>query len=108
MRYVFLCSLLCFAPLSFRMGKHLSFFLLLFSFISGNSFDNINYACSKVDCQIIQKGCPCFNPDNLINHASIAMNLYYQSMGRNVWNCDFKGSGLIVISDPSYGNCLYA
>ncbi|KAL1102468.1 hypothetical protein V6Z11_D05G366700 [Gossypium hirsutum] len=62
---------------------------------------NINYACSKVDCQIIQKGCPCFNPDNLINHASIAMNLYYQSMGRNVWNCDFKGSGLIVITDPS-------
>ncbi|KAG4204469.1 hypothetical protein ERO13_A04G046100v2 [Gossypium hirsutum] len=112
------------------MGKHLSFFLLLFSFISGGTLmkingqktwciakpssdqatllTNINYACSKVDCQIIQKGCPCFNPDNLINHASIAMNLYYQSMGRNVWNCDFKGSGLIVISDPSYGNCLYA
>ncbi|MBA0879716.1 hypothetical protein Goshw_005490, partial [Gossypium schwendimanii] len=62
---------------------------------------NINYACSKVDCQIIQKGCPCFNPDYPINHASIAMNLYYQSMGRNVWNCDFKGSGLIVITDPS-------
>nr|KJB61039.1 hypothetical protein B456_009G360300 [Gossypium raimondii] len=130
MRYVFLCSLLCFAPLSFRMGKHLSFFLLLFSFISGGTLmkingqktwciakpssdqatllTNVNYACSKVDCQIIQKGCPCFNPDNLINHASIAMNLYYQSMGRNVWNCDFKGSGLIVITDPSYGNCLYA
>lgn len=29
------------------------------------------------------------------------MNLYYQTMVRNVWNCDFKGSGLIAITDPS-------
>ncbi|XP_022982185.1 major pollen allergen Ole e 10-like isoform X1 [Cucurbita maxima] len=68
---------------------------------------NIDYACSQVDCRIMQKGCPCFYPDNLINHASIAMNLYYNSKGKNQWNCDFRGSGLIVITDPSYGNCLY-
>ncbi|XP_011045574.1 PREDICTED: glucan endo-1,3-beta-glucosidase isoform X2 [Populus euphratica] len=47
---------------------------------------NINYACAHVDCQILQKGCPCFSPDSLINHASIAMNLYYQG----------------------YSNCIYA
>ncbi|KAJ9153427.1 hypothetical protein P3X46_026868 [Hevea brasiliensis] len=69
---------------------------------------NINYACSQVDCRILQKGCPCFSPDNLINHASIAMNLYYQSRGRNKWNCDFRNSALIVISDPSYADCIYA
>ncbi|XP_054814006.1 glucan endo-1,3-beta-D-glucosidase-like [Prosopis cineraria] len=69
---------------------------------------NINYACSQVDCRILQKGCPCSTPDNLINHASIAMNLYFQSKGRNHWNCDFRGSGLIVITNPSYGNCIYA
>ncbi|TXG46528.1 hypothetical protein EZV62_027974 [Acer yangbiense] len=68
---------------------------------------NINYACSHVDCRILQKGCSCFSPDNLINHASIAMNLYYQAKGRNLWNCDFKCSGLIVITNPSYGNCIY-
>ena len=62
---------------------------------------NIDYACSQVDCRIMQKGCPCFYPDNLINHASIAMNLYYNSKGKNQWNCDFRGSGLIVITDPS-------
>ncbi|OWM88556.1 hypothetical protein CDL15_Pgr002323 [Punica granatum] len=62
---------------------------------------NINYACSQVDCKVIQKGCPCFYPDNLVNHASIAMNLYYQSKGRNHWNCDFRGSGLTVMTDPS-------
>ncbi|EEF33908.1 glucan endo-1,3-beta-glucosidase [Ricinus communis] len=69
---------------------------------------NINYACSQVDCRILQKGCPCFSPDNLMNHASIAMNMYYQSRGRNRWNCDFRNSGLIVMTDPSYGNCIYA
>ncbi|XP_022137818.1 glucan endo-1,3-beta-D-glucosidase [Momordica charantia] len=68
---------------------------------------NINYACSQVDCRIMQKGCPCFYPDNLINGASVAMNLYYHSRGKNQWNCDFRGSALIVITDPSYGNCIY-
>ncbi|XP_034933525.1 major pollen allergen Ole e 10 isoform X1 [Populus alba] len=62
---------------------------------------NINYACAHVDCQILQKGCPCFSPDSLINHASIAMNLYYQCKGRNHWNCDFRNSGLVVVTDPS-------
>lgn len=62
---------------------------------------NINYACSQVDCRILQKGCSCFLPDNLINHASIAMNLYYQSKGRNHWNCYFGNSGLVVVTDPS-------
>ncbi|KAK4798887.1 hypothetical protein SAY86_024252 [Trapa natans] len=62
---------------------------------------NIDFACSHVDCSIFQKSGPCFHPDNLMNHASIAMNLYYQAMGRNWWNCDFNKSGLIVLSDPS-------
>lgn len=62
---------------------------------------NLNYACSQVDCRVLRKGCPCSTPDSLINHASIAMNLYFQARGRNHWNCDFRGSGLIVITDPS-------
>ncbi|PWA34278.1 carbohydrate-binding X8 domain superfamily protein [Artemisia annua] len=69
--------------------------------------ENINFACSKVDCSCLQKGGACYTPDNLINHASIAMNSYYQSQGRNVWNCNFKNSGLLTISDPSYGSCSY-
>ncbi|KMZ59017.1 CBM43-containing protein [Zostera marina] len=69
---------------------------------------NIDYACSKVDCGILHPGCPCFYPNNLISHASVAMNLYYQSSGRNSWNCDFKGSGIITKTDPSCGGCHYA
>ncbi|XP_024028249.1 glucan endo-1,3-beta-D-glucosidase [Morus notabilis] len=68
---------------------------------------NLNYACSQVDCQILQKGCPCSSPESLINRASVAMNLYYHSRGRNHWNCDFRNSALIVLTDPSYGNCIY-
>ncbi|KAF3431928.1 hypothetical protein FNV43_RR26664 [Rhamnella rubrinervis] len=60
---------------------------------------NINYACSQVDCRVMQKGCP--SPATLINRASVAMNLYYQSRGRNHWNCDFRSPVLIVMSDPS-------
>ncbi|KAM1207285.1 hypothetical protein ACFX13_007999 [Malus domestica] len=69
---------------------------------------NLNYACAHVDCQILRKGCPCSSPDNLMNRASIAMNMYYQSKGKNQWNCDFRGSALIVVTDPSYGDCIYA
>ncbi|KAG9447529.1 hypothetical protein H6P81_013657 [Aristolochia fimbriata] len=68
---------------------------------------NINWACSQVDCTVIQKGCNCFYPNSLINHASVVMNLYYQTRGRNPWNCDFKSSALVVVTDPSYGNCIY-
>ncbi|XP_074573670.1 major pollen allergen Ole e 10-like [Curcuma longa] len=69
---------------------------------------NINYACSQVDCSGLQRGRPCFFPDSLISHASVAMNLYYQSRGRNPWNCFFKNSALVVATDPSYGSCIYA
>ncbi|XP_023876828.1 glucan endo-1,3-beta-D-glucosidase [Quercus suber] len=108
----------------------LSLFLLILSFISGGNMimangqktwcvakpssdqatllGNINFACFQVDCQILRRGCPCYAPDNLINHASIAMNLYYQAKGRNHWNCDFRNSALIVLTDPSYANCIYA
>lgn len=65
---------------------------------------NINYACSQVDCSVLRKGSPCFNPDNLISHASVSMNLYYQSKGRNSWNCNFKNTALIVMTDPSKNN----
>ncbi|KAF4386832.1 hypothetical protein CsatB_011970 [Cannabis sativa] len=68
----------------------------------------LDYACSQVDCSIMEKGCPCSLPDNLINRASIAMNLYYQANGRNRWNCIFRNSALVVVTDPSYGKCIYA
>ncbi|XP_059669130.1 glucan endo-1,3-beta-D-glucosidase-like [Cornus florida] len=69
--------------------------------------ENINYACGVANCSAIQNDGPCYNPASLLNHASVAMNLYYQKAGRNFWNCDFKKSGVIVVTDPSYGDCKY-
>ncbi|KAL6197368.1 hypothetical protein ACLB2K_032977 [Fragaria x ananassa] len=70
---------------------------------------NIQFACNQLkDCKVIQEGGSCYNPNSLINHASVVMNLYYKDVGQNSWNCDFRGSGLITQTDPSYGSCKYA
>nr|XP_018680485.1 PREDICTED: major pollen allergen Ole e 10-like [Musa acuminata subsp. malaccensis] len=68
---------------------------------------NLDYACSQVDCSVLQRKGACFDPDILISHASIAMNLYYRAMGRNRWNCYFDNSALVVTTDPSFGSCVY-
>ena len=64
-------------------------------------WENLNYACSQVDCSVLREGSSCFHPDNLMSHASVAMNLYYQAAGRNKWNCCFKNSALVATTDPS-------
>ncbi|XP_023640213.1 glucan endo-1,3-beta-glucosidase [Capsella rubella] len=69
--------------------------------------ENIKFACSKIDCQSISNGSACYSPDSIISRASVAMNLYYQSQGRQYWYCNFEGSGFIALTDPSYGNCIY-
>ncbi|TMW81992.1 hypothetical protein EJD97_007172 [Solanum chilense] len=68
---------------------------------------NLIYACKYVNCNIIKEGGPCFSPNNLMNHASISMNLYYQFTGRHPWDCYFNNSALVVLTDPSYGGCIY-
>lgn len=63
---------------------------------------NIDYSCgqSGVDCRTIQPGGSCFNPDNPVSHASVAMNLFYRAAGKHPWNCHFDGTGLIVYQNP--------
>ncbi|KAK3194387.1 hypothetical protein Dsin_025697 [Dipteronia sinensis] len=71
---------------------------------------NIDYSCGQkgVDCRPIQPGGACFLPDNLMSHASYAMNLFYKSAGKNFWNCHFNSTGLIVsLEDPSLAPCYY-
>lgn len=63
---------------------------------------NIDYVCSSgVDCKPIQSGGPCFDPNTVRSHASYAMNAYYQTFGRNDYNCDFNRTGFLTSSDPS-------
>lgn len=68
---------------------------------------NLIHACNVVNCTATQQGGPCFYPDTLINHASFAMNLYYQKSGANYWNCDFRKTAVIAVTDPSYGECIF-
>ncbi|XP_075484229.1 glucan endo-1,3-beta-glucosidase-like [Primulina tabacum] len=69
---------------------------------------NINYVCSQgVNCSPIQPGGSCFDPNTVRAHASFIMNAYYQAEGRNDYNCDFAGSGVLTTNDPSYGACRY-
>ncbi|KAI3469220.1 hypothetical protein Pfo_025883, partial [Paulownia fortunei] len=64
--------------------------------------DIIQYCCTqpKVDCKVIQAGGVCYLPPNKISDASVVMNIYYKLNGKHPFNCDFKGSGLIITEDP--------
>ncbi|XP_061371275.1 glucan endo-1,3-beta-glucosidase 13-like [Gastrolobium bilobum] len=70
----------------------------------------IDWACGSsgnVDCTAIQPSQPCFEPDNLVSHASYAFNSYYQQNGASDVACSFGGTGVIVDKDPTYENCIY-
>ncbi|GAB2218966.1 hypothetical protein Drorol1_Dr00006591 [Drosera rotundifolia] len=69
---------------------------------------NLDYACSHgIDCTPIQPGGACFNPNTVASHAAYAMNLYYQTAGRNPWNCDFVQTATVTSTNPSYNGCTY-
>ncbi|KAI4295407.1 hypothetical protein L6164_035456 [Bauhinia variegata] len=84
-------------------------FLLLFSEgipLSVRAKANLDYACGQaIDCSPSHEGGTCYLPNTTRQHASFAMNSYYQSKGRNKWDCDFRNTGLIAVTDPSYGSC---
>ncbi|XP_010460010.1 PREDICTED: major pollen allergen Ole e 10-like [Camelina sativa] len=70
---------------------------------------NIDYACSfnNVDCRPIQPGGSCYEPNTLLDHASYAMNFYYQNNGRIDSACSFGRTGCFIFNDPSHGSCVY-
>ncbi|KAK2384172.1 Carbohydrate-binding X8 domain superfamily protein [Trifolium repens] len=69
---------------------------------------NIEYACSQLgNCTTISTNGDCFLPNTTLNHASVAMNMYYASQDRVYEACNFSNSGLITITDPSYDSCIF-
>lgn len=69
---------------------------------------NLDYACShSIDCGPIQPGGACFEPNTVASHAAYAMNLYYQTYGKNPWNCDFSQTATFTSANPSYNACNY-
>ncbi|KAL5704584.1 hypothetical protein ACHQM5_022989 [Ranunculus cassubicifolius] len=69
---------------------------------------NIDYVCSHgFDCSPIQPGGACFLPNTIASHAAYAMNVLYQTSGRNPWNCDFSSTATLTSTNPSYSGCTY-
>ncbi|KAK9741262.1 hypothetical protein RND81_03G093100 [Saponaria officinalis] len=69
----------------------------------------LDWACGpgKVDCSYLLQGQPCYEPDNVIAHATYAFNAYYQQMNKAPGSCDFKGVAEVTTTNPSHGNCTY-
>ncbi|KAF5443959.1 hypothetical protein F2P56_036472 [Juglans regia] len=69
---------------------------------------NLDYACGHgIDCSSIQPGGACFEPNTVSSHAAYAMNLYYQTVGKNPINCDFSQTAAVTSKNPSYNACIY-
>ncbi|XP_061353370.1 glucan endo-1,3-beta-glucosidase 7-like isoform X2 [Gastrolobium bilobum] len=69
---------------------------------------SLDYACGQgIDCSSIQPGGACFEPNTLANHAAYAVNLFYQTSGRNPLTCDFSQTAILSSNNPSYNNCVY-
>ncbi|XP_057965729.1 glucan endo-1,3-beta-D-glucosidase isoform X2 [Malania oleifera] len=69
---------------------------------------NLDYACGQgINCSPIQPGGACFEPNTVASHAAYAMNLFYQTSGKNSWNCDFSQSAALTSTNPSYNACIY-
>lgn len=63
---------------------------------------NIDYVCGLgLDCKPIKEGGLCFLPNTVKAHSEYAMNLFYQTMGKYKYDCDFDNTGDITTMDPS-------
>lgn len=63
---------------------------------------NIDYVCGLgLDCRPIKKDGSCFLPNTVEAHSAYAMNLFYQTMGKHEFDCDFDKTGEITAMDPS-------
>ncbi|KAG2685533.1 hypothetical protein I3760_10G129800 [Carya illinoinensis] len=69
----------------------------------------LDWACGpgKVDCSPLLQGKPCYEPDNVLAHATYAFDTYYHKMGKDLGSCDFNGVAAITTTNPSHGSCMF-
>ncbi|XP_057971264.1 major pollen allergen Ole e 10-like isoform X2 [Malania oleifera] len=63
----------------------------------------LDWACGlgMANCNPIQAGGECFQPDTLLSHASYAFNTYYQQNGNSDIACNFGGTATVTKHNPS-------
>ncbi|KAF3787613.1 putative glucan endo-1-3-beta-glucosidase [Nymphaea thermarum] len=69
----------------------------------------LQYACGQGNgtCDSIQPGKACYLPNNLLAHASVAFNAYWQQFRKSGGTCYFNGLAVQTAIDPSHGSCVY-
>ncbi|KAM3211825.1 hypothetical protein ACQJBY_065130 [Aegilops geniculata] len=72
----------------------------------------IDWACGPnggADCRAIQQGGACYEPPDLLAHASYAFNDYFLRSGgaASPAACDFSGAAALIGLNPSHGNCVF-
>ncbi|XVF26615.1 hypothetical protein REPUB_Repub14bG0033700 [Reevesia pubescens] len=69
----------------------------------------LDWACGpgKVDCSPLLQEKPCYEPDNVIAHATYAFDTYYHRMGKKSDACDFNGVADITTTNPSHDSCIF-
>lgn len=63
----------------------------------------LDYACGPggADCQPLQPGQSCFDPNTLWAHASYAFNSFYQKNQKKTGSCFFGGNAFVNTTSPS-------
>uniref|UniRef100_A0A6B2LLC3 X8 domain-containing protein n=1 Tax=Arcella intermedia TaxID=1963864 RepID=A0A6B2LLC3_9EUKA len=56
----------------------------------------LNYVCANFNCSEIRPGGPKYYPNNLRDHASWAIDAWYQAYPLNPFSCDFSNSASVV------------
>ncbi|XAR53866.1 Glucan endo-1,3-beta-D-glucosidase [Bertholletia excelsa] len=68
----------------------------------------LDWACGNgADCSKIQVNQPCYLPNTVRDHASVAFNSYYQKLKHKGASCYFNSAAIITSLDPSHGSCKY-
>ncbi|XP_022961119.1 glucan endo-1,3-beta-glucosidase 2-like [Cucurbita moschata] len=69
----------------------------------------LDWACGpgRVDCSALLQGQPCYEPDNVMAHATYAFNTYYHQMGKVSGSCNFNGVAAVTTTNPSHGSCSF-
>ncbi|PKA62121.1 Glucan endo-1,3-beta-D-glucosidase [Apostasia shenzhenica] len=61
---------------------------------------DMDVLCDVVDCRSIKPGGSCYEPNDVVSHASVVFNLYYKFHASQSNTCNFGGDAMLTVIDP--------